>query len=43
MGHATNNMLKNVYQHTMKDKQEEVADLVDTYFEEKLHTILHTK
>lgn len=43
MGHATNNMLKNVYQHTMKDKQDEVADLVDKYFSEKLDTILDTK
>ncbi|MCD7903275.1 MAG: site-specific integrase [Oscillospiraceae bacterium] len=32
MGHATNNMLKNVYQHTMKDKQEEVSNAVDDYF-----------
>lgn len=43
MGHATNNMLKNVYQHTMKDKQDEVADLVDNYFAEKLHTKMHTE
>lgn len=41
MGHATNNMLKNVYQHTMKEKQDEVADLVDNYFIKKLHTNLH--
>ncbi len=43
MGHATNNMLKTVYQHTMKSKQDEVADMVDKYFEEKLHTKLHIK
>lgn len=43
MGHATNNMLKTVYQHTMKSKQDEVADVVDSYFEEKMHTDLHTK
>lgn len=43
MGHATNNMLKTVYQHTMKSKQDEVADVVDNYFEEKLHTNLHIK
>ena len=43
MGHATNNMLKTVYQHTMKDKQEEVANLVDNYFTSKLHTKLHTE
>ncbi len=43
MGHATTNMLKTVYQHTMKSKSEEVADTVDRYFSEKLHTVLHTK
>lgn len=42
MGHATSNMLKMVYQHTMRDKQDEVADAVDSYFEGKLHTELHT-
>lgn len=42
MGHATNNMLKMVYQHTMKDKKDEVANLVDNYFTSKLHTELHT-
>ena len=26
MGHASTNMLKNVYQHTMRSKSEEVAD-----------------
>ena len=43
MGHASTNMLKNVYQHTMKSKSEEVADRVDAYFEENLHINLHTK
>lgn len=43
MGHATNNMLKTVYQHTMRSKQEEVADVVDNYFIQKLHTDLHIK
>lgn len=38
MGHASTNMLKTVYQHTMKTKSEEVANTVDSYFEEKLHT-----
>ena len=41
MGHATTNMLKNVYQHTMKDKSEQVADMVDDYFSSKLHTDFH--
>lgn len=43
MGHASTNMLKTVYQHTMKSKSEEVADIVDTFFSEKLHTELHIK
>ena len=43
MGHATNNMLKTVYQHTMKSKKDEVSDMVDQYFAQKLHTILHTE
>lgn len=43
MGHSTDNMLKTVYQHTMKHKEDEYADLIDGYFEEKLHTDLHTK
>ena len=41
MGHASTNMLKNVYQHTMRSKSEEVADQVDNYFSEFLHTSLH--
>lgn len=43
MGHASTNMLKTVYQHTMKSKSEEVADKVDSFFSKKLHTDLHTK
>lgn len=43
MGHASTNMLKTVYQHTMKSKSEEVADKVDHFFSEKLHTEMHTK
>lgn len=42
MGHASTNMLKNVYQHTMKSKSEEVADMVDDFFSQNLHTNLHT-
>ena len=41
MGHASTNMLKTVYQHTMKTKSEEVANTVDNFFAEKLHTNLH--
>nr|DAP96366.1 MAG TPA: Integrase [Caudoviricetes sp.] len=43
MGHATDNMLKTVYQHTMAAEQIAVAQKVDQYFTSKLHTELHTK
>lgn len=43
MGHASTNMLKSVYQHTMREKAEEVADRVDSFFENELHTIFHSK
>ena len=33
MGHATNNMLKTVYQHTMSEKEQQVNAAVDNYFE----------
>jgi integrase len=36
MGHATNNMLKTVYQHTMDKKMAESVNLLDQYFESKL-------
>lgn len=36
MGHATENMLKTVYQHTMTAEQQAVAAKVDAYFESKL-------
>lgn len=29
MGHKTDNMLKRVYQHTMRDKEDEFADIID--------------
>ena len=32
MGHASPNMLKMVYQHTMQETREQVADMVDDYF-----------
>lgn len=31
-GHATDNMLKAVYQHTMQDKQKEIAEQLDRFF-----------
>ena len=43
MGHATNNMLKTVYQHTMKSKRDEVDDSIDNYFSHILQTKLQTK
>lgn len=42
MGHASANMLKNVYQHTMRSKSDEVANQVDNYFSDFLHMNLHT-
>ena len=43
MGHATSGMLKMVYQHPMRTKQDAVSDAVDSYFSQKLHTVSHTK
>lgn len=43
MGHATDNMLKTIYQHTMSAEQAAVAQKVDEYFTSKLHTKMHTK
>lgn len=33
MGHATNNMLKTTYQHTIKEKETEYDQRIDAYFE----------
>lgn len=33
MGHATSNMLKTVYQHTIKEKEKQYDDTIDSYFE----------
>lgn len=33
MGHATNNMLKTTYQHTIKEKEKEFDDKIDSEFE----------
>lgn len=38
IGHATNNMLKTVYQHTMAEKRNAIDDAVDAYFQQNLHT-----
>ena len=37
MGHATNNMLKTVYQHTMSDTKSAVDDAINKYFEQLLN------
>lgn len=42
MGHATNNMLKTVYQHTMEDEKNQIYEVVDGYFEDLIsHKISH--
>ena len=38
MGHATDNMLKNVYQHTISKKQVDVSNTINTYFENVFST-----
>ncbi len=43
MGHATPNMLKTVYQHTMREKQRDVADKVNNYFTAMQHEMQHKK
>ena len=32
MGHSTNNMLKTVYQHIFEDKQNQVAQEINSFF-----------
>lgn len=34
MGHATDDMLKTVYEHTMRDKEEEFSNIIDAHMEE---------
>lgn len=36
IGHATNSMLKNVYQHTIKEKELQYDQLIDSYMESML-------
>lgn len=33
MGHATDNMLRTVYEHTLRSKEDEYADLLNAYYE----------
>lgn len=37
MGHASTNMLKNVYQHIMSDQEKAFSDVVDSFFSSKFH------
>lgn len=41
MGHATPNMLKNVYQHLMDEKDREVTDSINRYFNAMQHDMQH--
>lgn len=41
MGHATDHMLKTVYLHTMKSKEDEYAERIDQAYDTLLHTNLH--
>lgn len=43
MGHQTDNMLRTVYQHTMRAKEDDYADAINQYYEQKLPTNLHTQ
>lgn len=43
MGHATDNMLKSVYQHTLQEKEDAYAARIDDYFISKMHTEMHTE
>lgn len=42
MGHASTNMLKNVYQHTMASKEKEVSAQIDDFFKTNLQVNLQT-
>ena len=42
LGHKTDHMLKTVYLHTLRSKEDAYATLIDQTFEEILHTDLHT-
>lgn len=44
MGHQTDNMLKMVYEHTLRSREDEFADRIDEFFESKIaHEIAHGK
>ena len=41
MGHSSNSTLKNIYQHTMKGKQEDISKAIDEYFLKSSHENSH--
>lgn len=41
MGHSTPNMLKNVYQHLMDDKDKEISDTINQFFNDMQHDMQH--
>ena len=41
IGHATDNMLKTVYQHTMKEKNMEINQTIDKVFAQMQHKMQH--
>ena len=41
MGHATPNMLRNVYQHIMDDKDKQVTEVINKHFETMQHEMQH--
>ncbi len=41
MGHSSNSTLKNIYQHTMKSKQEDISKAIDEYFLKSSHENSH--
>ena len=43
LGHKTDHMLKTVYLHTMKSKEDEFADRIDQSFEQILRTDFRTE
>lgn len=43
MGHASTNMLKNVYQHTMASKEKEVSEQINDFFNANLQMKLQMK
>ena len=42
-GWSTDYTMKNVYQHLFQEDKKNADELIDDYFNQKLHTNLHTK